>query len=253
VPHLLPPPTHLVLWDIDKTLVDIGGISREIYAAAFTATTGQPLLHMPNMAGKTDHDLIITSLKLHGIPEPESHLDTFYAALADATETRLAEIQQNGHSLPGAREAINELASVPGLVQSVVTGNIRPVALLKLAAFNLADPIDLDIGGYGSDDTDRAHLVRLALDRAQRKYDTTWRPNRVFVIGDTPHDVTAAKTNGIMAIAVASGSTTAHVLKRAGADAVLTSLVDTRALVRLLLGPGPSRFAVPPRKEGPPC
>jgi phosphoglycolate phosphatase-like HAD superfamily hydrolase len=229
-----PATARLVLWDIDKTLVDLGGVSRHIYAAAFEAVTGFALRQLPNMAGKTDHDLILTSLAVHGVPEPEKYLDEFYSALFAATRARRAEIESLGHRLPGAYEAISRLAAVPGLVQSVVTGNIRPVAHLKLAAFDLAGAIDFDIGGYGSDDSDRAHLVRLALERARRKHAVDWPPARVFVIGDTPHDVAGAKANGVRAIGVATGRSTAGELALAGADAVLESLLDTEELLRLL-------------------
>src|SRR5215470_5450916 len=192
-PVPLQPSPRLVFWDIDKTLVDIGGISREIYAAAFEEVTGLVLERMPDMAGKTDRDLIIGSLQLHEVPVPERRLTDFYSALADATEARKAEIKERGRCLPGARAAVKQLAVVPRLVQSVVTGNIRPTARIKLAAFDLADPIDFDIGGYGSDDGERATLVRLALQRAQQKYGMAYLPKNVFVIGDTPHDIAGAK------------------------------------------------------------
>ncbi|MBI3685718.1 MAG: haloacid dehalogenase-like hydrolase [Actinobacteria bacterium] len=211
-------------------------MSREIYAAAFKIVTGLELEHMPNMAGKADHDLIIASLRLHGIPEPASHLVEFYGALAAATEVRKAEIKQHGRCLPGAREAIERLAKTPGVMQSVVTGNIRPIAEAKLAAFDLTGPIDFDIGGYGSDDGERAMLVRLALQRTQQKYGVSYLPEQVFVIGDTPYDVASAKANNVRAIGVASGSSTAGELHAAGADAALNSLRDTRALVQVLLG-----------------
>src|SRR5262249_5203983 len=97
------------------------------------------------MAGKTDHDLILSSRRLHAIPEPEGRLPDFYSALADATEEHREAIQQQGRCLPGAREAVERLAETPGFVQSVVTGNIQPTARAKLAAFNLASPIDFEI------------------------------------------------------------------------------------------------------------
>lgn len=230
------PSSRLVLWDIDKTLVDIGSISREIYAAAFKAVTGLELERMPDMAGKTDRDLILASLRLHETPKPERHLAKFYSALSDAMEARRAEIKHHGRCLPGAREALERLAKTPGLAQSVVTGNIRPIARAKLEAFALADGIDFDIGGYGSDDGERATLVRLALQRAEQKHNVMYLPEQVFVIGDTPYDITGAKVNGMRAIGVASGSSTAGELHAAGADAVLTSLEDTKALMQLLLG-----------------
>lgn len=232
----LPFSPRLVLWDIDKTLVDIGGISREIYAVAFKAVTGLDLERMPDMAGKTDRDLILASLRLHDVPKPEQHLTDFYSALAEATEARADEIKAHGRCLPGAREAVQRLGALPSLVQSVVTGNIRPIAEIKLDSFDLAGPIDFDIGGYGSDDGERATLVRLALRRAQQKYDVTYTPADVFIIGDTPYDIAGAKANSVGAIGVASGGSPADELHATGADAVLASLEDTEALVQLLLG-----------------
>ena len=52
---------RLVLWDIDKTLVDIGDLSREIYAEAFEQVTDPPLGDLPSMAGKTDRDLTLST------------------------------------------------------------------------------------------------------------------------------------------------------------------------------------------------
>jgi phosphoglycolate phosphatase len=231
----LQPPRRLVFWDIDKTLVDIGGISREIYAAAFKAVTDLELERMPDMAGKTDRDLILASLQLNEVPDAESHLAGFYSALAEATEVRTAEIKQHGQCLPGAREAVERVATIPDAVQSVVTGNIRPIAQIKLGVFDLADPIDFEIGGYGSDGGERVTLVRFALRRAQQKFGVTYVPARVFVIGDTQHDIAGAKRNGARAIGVASGSCTAGELEAAGADAVLASLEDTDTLAQLLL------------------
>ena len=89
------PSPRLLLWDIDKTLVDIGGISREIYAAAFKAVAGLELERMPDMAGKTDRDLIIASLRLHDVPETEKHLADFYSALTEAAEARKAETKEH--------------------------------------------------------------------------------------------------------------------------------------------------------------
>jgi phosphoglycolate phosphatase-like HAD superfamily hydrolase len=225
-----------VLWDIDKTLVDVGGISREIYAAAFAAVTGEDLERMPDTAGKTDRDLILASLRLHEIPEPDSLLADFYRALAEATQTRAVEIKERGRCLPGAREAVERLGLVPGVLQTVATGNIRPTAHIKLTAFDLVGLIDFEIGGYGSDDAERATLVRLALERAQRKYDAAWPAEHVFVIGDTPYDVLGAKANGVRTVGVASGRSTAGELQAAGADAVLASLEDTDALRQLVFG-----------------
>ena len=67
-----------------------------------------------------------------------------------------------GHAMPGAADALAALAAIPGVVQSVLTGNVAPNAALKLATFGLDRFINFEAGAYGSDDSDRPALVRLA-------------------------------------------------------------------------------------------
>lgn len=222
-----------MLWDIDKTLVDIGAVSREIYSEAFESVTGQVLSSVPNMAGRTDRDLTMEALRLHGIARPESYLAPFYEALVHIALARQEDIRRRGRRLPGALNAVLKLDR-PGVVQSVVTGNVRPIAELKLGACGLAGYIDFDIGGYGWDGSRRATLVRLARQRAAGKYGEL-DAGRVVVIGDTVHDIAGAQANGALAIGVASGATTMNELAAAGADVVLPSLDDTDRLVRLVM------------------
>ena len=62
------------------------------------------------------------------------------------------------------------------------------------------------------------------------------RGGRVVVVGDTPHDVSAAHANGAFAIAVATGRDSMLDLESAGADAVLGDLSDTHRVVELIIG-----------------
>ena len=48
----------LVLWDIDHTLVSICGVGREIYTRVFEQVTGQPLVHLADMAGRTEQAIL---------------------------------------------------------------------------------------------------------------------------------------------------------------------------------------------------
>ncbi|MGR3939469.1 hypothetical protein [Streptomyces sp. BRA346] len=74
-------------------------------------------------------------------------------------------MREVGVVLPGAREAIASCAD-RHTVQSAVTGNLRPIAITKLAALGLGDGLDFSVGGYGDDRNDRADLVRQARKRA---------------------------------------------------------------------------------------
>ena len=52
------------------------------------------------------------------------------------------------------------------------------------------------------------------------------RHDTVFVIGDTQHDIKAAKDNGVIAVGVDTGTVSAEELSAAGADVVLDTLLD---------------------------
>jgi phosphoglycolate phosphatase len=233
----MPAAGHLVLWDIDRTLLDAGRLGRQIYAEAFQVVTGRRLHHLTDLAGRTDHDIILDTLALHGLPADTALLDAFYQAIVDATVARLELMRQRGRVLPGARQALDAFAAQPGLLQTVVTGNIRSTAEQKLSAFDLVRHLDLTVGGYGCDDGKRAVLVRLAIERAERQHRARYDRERVTVVGDTPHDIAGARANAVRAVGVATGSSTVDDLHAAGADAVLTDLSDTAAVLQAVLGP----------------
>jgi len=123
--------------------------------------------------------------------------------------------------------------------QSVVTGNIRLLAEVKLAALGLRNGLDLCIGAYGDDHEDRTELVQVARRRAAAVHGRTpaaFAGTSTVVIGDTPFDVTAALAAGARAVGVATGSHPAADLRAAGAHAVLPDLTDTDAVLKALLG-----------------
>lgn len=226
----------LVLWDIDHTLVSVGGgVSRTIYERAFHRVTGRPLGELADMSGRTEQAIMVETLRLNGVHEPEALFDDFYAALAAAAEQLTDRMRKVGVVLPGAREAIASCAA-RDTVQSAVTGNIRPVAMTKLSALGLGDGLDFSVGGYGDDGSDRADLVRQARKRASEKYGHDFAGTRAVVIGDTPHDVRGALDADALAVGVASGKNTSDELREAGAHIVLASLTEFAGLYGKALG-----------------
>ena len=133
--------------------------------------------------------------------------------------------------MPGVRAVLARLGDNPDVVQTLVTGNVPEVAVAKVTAFDLAGAFDAEVGGYGTDDSVRATLVRRSLERAEAKYGERFAP---VVVGDTVHDVTAALANHAYAVGVATGSTKMADLALAGAHAVLPDLSDVEATVRIL-------------------
>jgi phosphoglycolate phosphatase-like HAD superfamily hydrolase len=95
--------------------------------------------------------------------------------------------------------------------------------------------MDVEIGAYGLDDAERPPLVKLAQQRAARKYGETFDAATTVLIGDTPNDVRAGHEGGSRVVAVATGSSDEAALRAAGAELVLPDLTDTDAVVQAVL------------------
>lgn len=258
----------LVLWDVDGTLLNAGGVGTDLYNVVFLQLFGRSLEAFAPMAGRTDRAIILQTLELAGVPEPRRYVDPFIAGLTAHAPSVREKVAVRGRAMPGAAAALAALAVVspldaaadsgesagpagpagprPARVhQSVLTGNIRPVAEVKLSAVGLRDPLDLCIGAYGDDHEVRAELVGVARRRAAAVHGTAagdFDGMSTVLIGDTPLDIEAALAAGARAVGVATGPSKAAELLAAGAHAVLPDLTDTRQVLRALLpllGPGP--------------
>jgi phosphoglycolate phosphatase len=238
---------RLVLWNIDLTLVDVARVTRATYAEAFAAIAGRPLVQLPQTAGRSESEIFFDALALNGVDmraggEAEHMLEPFSTELARALQARHDELTSQGQLLPGAAEAMAAVAKLDGTVQTVLTGNSRPTAMLKLRAFGLDGFVDFDIGGYGSEAYPKGTLLRVARRRAGDKHGVTFGEDATVYVADSPRDVDAARVGGARSLAVASGRASAAELREAGADAVLPDLADIGALVTLitrLTGPEP--------------
>jgi phosphoglycolate phosphatase-like HAD superfamily hydrolase len=230
---------RLVLWDIDGTLVQAGEVGRDIFTEAFQAVVGrapdQVAARTLAMAGRTDPEIALEFLAAHEIAEGASHLPAFSEALVTALAAKAALIRERGRALPGARETLAALGRTEGVVQSLLTGNVQPNALLKLASFELDDYLDFEVGGFGSDHHHRPSLVEVARTKAEAKYGADFAGPATVLVGDTPLDVAAGRAGGARVVAVATGPYGVEELESTGADAVLEDLRDTGATLTAIL------------------
>ena len=223
----------LVLWDVDYTLVSADGLGTRLYEAVFLEMFGRELTVVAPKAGRTDRAIAGDTLALAGVPAAD--VDAFLAALARAAADGV--VPGAVRALPGAAEAIAALAAA-GVRQSVLTGNIRPLAALKLGRAGLGDHLDLDTGAYGDVHVVRAELVAVARQAALRAYGTDFAGRSTVLVGDTPLDVEAALVSGARMVGVATGSYPAAELAAAGAGVVLPDLTDTALVLAAVIGPG---------------
>lgn len=228
--------TILVLWDIDHTLIETRGVGSRIYADAFLRVTGRRLEEMPALSGRTEPVIFREALKAHHVTDTRDLYGQFAAEQARGYAERMDELRRQGRALPGALDALRKLAHRPDIIQSVLTGNTREAAELKLRAFGLDQYLDLVIGAYGTDDDTRANLVKIARQRATTARGILFDSATTVLIGDTPNDVIAARDGGARIIAVATGRDSAADLAAAGADTILDDLTGTDDLLSAIYG-----------------
>jgi phosphoglycolate phosphatase len=228
---------RLVLWNVDLTLLDVGRVSRDAYAEAFRRVTGRPLVSLPQLAGRSDSEIFLEALALNDVPFAENEvaerelLARYFWDLEAAFSARQDQLTQAGHLLPGAKQAVTAAAELPGVVQSVLTGGIRPDTVYKLRAFGLDRLLDLEVAGFGDDAYPRGSLLMLSRTKTGERYGTTISPESTVYVADTRRDIEAAGVGGARCIAVATGRDTVAELTEAGADVVLADLSDTGQVV----------------------
>jgi phosphoglycolate phosphatase len=231
-------PRLLVLWDIDLTLLDLRRLGARWFREALVEVTGRTAGTVPPFGGRTDRWIAAQLLRAVDLDPTDELIDRLHRSVERRAAASRAELARLGVVLPGVPDVLRALAGRPEVAQSLVTGNLRAVAGVKVGAFGLDKYLDLDIGGYGSTSELRAELVAQALAGARHKHGTEFPAESVVVIGDTPHDVAAALAHGVRAIAVATGSFPAEDLWQAGAHHVLSSLGDTELAIGTILSTG---------------
>jgi phosphoglycolate phosphatase-like HAD superfamily hydrolase len=182
--------------------------------------------HVVEVAGRTDGAIIRDVLGAAGVPGPDA--DARWADVqreAVAAFAALCPADLSDRVAPGVLELLPALAARPGEFRlSLVTGNLEPVARLKLERAGIGGYFEPGQGGFGSDHGSRAELPAIARRRAGG-----WPRERTVVIGDTPRDIACARADRVRVVAVATGQFGIDAL--ADADAVVD---DARALLPVL-------------------
>lgn len=210
----------LLLFDIDGTLVQRASAE---HAAALRAALADVhgIRDAPKVAaaGRTDLEIAREMLLLAGVPADRIDARaTDVRAATCAAYARLCPDDLSGHVVPGIPTVLDDLRASGAYRLALVTGNLEPVARLKLRRAGIGHHFTDGQGGFGSDSEDRADLPAIA----RRRAGADGRPHpreRTVVIGDTPRDIACARADGVGVIAVTTGPFGAGDLR--GADAVI--------------------------------
>lgn len=189
----------LLLFDIDGTLVDTQGQGVDAFLSGIREIWNlDDDLSWITFAGATDLDILDRIAKRCGITTDQDSVAAFFENYASRLRTAIDP--KRVRVLPAVREVLDQLAARPEISLGLVTGNARETAYLKLAAADL-DHYFPD-GGFGDEHPIRAELVGLAMNRLKRAGEGEMG---CALIGDTPNDLLAAVTAGVLPIGVSTG------------------------------------------------
>jgi phosphoglycolate phosphatase-like HAD superfamily hydrolase len=230
---------RILLWDIDGTLIRSarpGGykvytipVLEEVFG-----TSGR--LADLHVSGMTDLQIVFEALNDAGISQEE------ILARAEVLVARLTEearrVTGNGEKffelLPGVRETLEALNAHPRYQSALVTGNIKPMAQLKMELVGLDHFFTLP-GAFGDESHNRRDLPARAAERIRKHLQVDLAPEQFIVIGDTPNDIDCARHFGARAVAVGTGRFySSEEILACEPDAMLPDLTDTKLVIETL-------------------
>lgn len=220
---------HLVLFDIDGTLLDVRRAGRRAFIETLKRHYDiEDSLEWLTFAGCTDRGILRRIFQRSGHWQgDETLLDEFFGFYPSIMETLIDPDLCT--CFPGVSELLGELHGLEQVRLGLVTGNVREGAFIKLRSVGLNGYFEE--GGFGDDHEDRNELARLARDRFTAKYG---KPARIILVGDAPADVQAAKSIGAFSITVGTSIFSRQELLDAGSDLHLETLENIPEFLKLL-------------------
>lgn len=226
-------PIRVFLFDVDGTLIRAGGAGRDAFLRTWERVFDAPhAFDRFSFAGCTDGAILARGFReALGREITPGERERFFRVYLDLLPDLVATASQY-RVLPGIREVLEDLSSRPDCLLGLCTGNLEAGARAKLhrGGLNRFFPF----GGYGSDSDDRSALTAVA---ARRAREIAGREIEVSVIGDSPRDFQAARSNGFRSVLVATGFHSAEVLESLEPDLLFPSFENVPEVLSRLLGP----------------
>ncbi len=227
---------RLVLFDIDGTLLNSGGVGRASMQGALSEVFGSPGSPSYRYDGKTDKQIVRDVMRMEG--HSDEHIDSRMGTLIDryldglkqGIESRKFDVRP----LEGVVEILDALEARDDVVLGLLTGNVEKGARAKLSAAGI-DPVRFRVNAFGSDHEHRPKLPAIAQQRAGQHLGRPVAGEKVIVIGDTPADIECGRELGARAIGVASGHYSVADLQKHDPYAVFPSLKDTQKVLDTIL------------------
>ena len=185
-----------LFWDLDGTLIDTNGAGVPALLNSVEQVSGKtPIFIRSAVAGLTDHQILCQLFQELNFPVNSEQLNLALTLYSE--NLRIALEKEKVTVLGDGLQVLTELAKL-NFVNVICTGNIASCAEIKLKSaglIQLFEPRNIYTSeGLGP----RSAILKEALNRSSIS------SNEVVVIGDTEHDIFAAKEVGLKVIAVES-------------------------------------------------
>ncbi len=228
----------LLLFDIDGTLLTTGKAGlRAMGYVAQKLFGDQFSFDGVEVSGRLDPLIFAEAATMNGLDRTTASHDAFRDHYIDRLRQELIANQDRVRAAEGVHDTLAMLRrrkeQRDDVVLGLLTGNYTRAVPIKLNAVGI-DPGWFEVTAFGDEAATRADLVPVAIAKHTRLTGRSSDPDRVVIIGDTPHDVACAQAHGCVAFAVATGCFSQDQLRDAGADIVVSDLIDSTPLVQLI-------------------
>lgn len=225
--------THLVLFDIDGTLVHCGPTPRRLFKQALLDVFGTAgPIDGWIFDGKTDPMIVRELMTEARVPVNDELVKKALDIYAEAVKKELPD-EPKKRIYPGVRGLLEELTKQPVLL-GLLTGNIQKGARAKLESLDLWR--HFSFGAFADDSSVRRELANIAVRRAFEIAGQQFSGKQIVIIGDTEHDMKCGQHLGAKAIGVGTARSTAKELLAHGADYAFDDLSDHNYVLRAIIG-----------------
>ncbi len=217
----------MLLFDIDGTLIYSGGAGTRSIDKAFLKKYGlKDAMKGISPDGKTD-PLIIEEVfikKLNRKPDKKE----IEEVLGIYLENLEREIDNPGYKIfEGVQEFLEWTEKKEKFLLGLQTGNLEQGAKIKLKPSSLLKYFKF--GGYASDSWERSEILKKAYEKGKKIAEReNFKISDIYVIGDTPRDIEAARKVSFKSIGMAVFHFSKEELLKEGADFVFESFKELK-------------------------
>lgn len=195
---------NILFWDIDGTLIRTDKAGLYAFAQATTELWGK-MVDFDNIAtaGMTDNYIARQIIEeACGRTAGKAEINSLCRRYEELLPGELAA--RKGLVLPKVAAILSHLQAREDYKLLLLTGNSRMGAQIKLKHFALAQYFDFTGSAFAEQFEQRGDIARNALTIVRSNWGDP-KQHKIYVIGDTPHDIKCGKGIGAYTISVATG------------------------------------------------